>query len=455
MSSINNSSIRTRLLKGGAWAAIARLIKSISALVLNIFLARILEPSELGIYFLMLSFATILSMMASLGMGKSAMRLIAENSATNNKGVIRSIYKVSLMIILIGCLVITFTFILSSSFFAKIFSIEYYENWAWLICLWFSLLAFQSYFSDCLRGLRKIINAVFFDGVYFSSLLAVTLCFFYLLDIKIDLHGLIQISILLLSIIVTAGLLISLTTTNRIPLEQKINVTKVWSVGWPLMFATLAMINLTESAIIILGIYSSTENLALYGIALKLIIVLRFSQFVVNSVVPPLIAELNATGANIHLEKMLRSCATIVTFIGLIIASTYTIYGNILLKILFGNEYVKAYPILMILTLGQLVNLGVGSCGQVLMMTGHQRLLMQISIVTLILTITSAIIAAKEFDVIGVATVFSASIIFQSLMTVIAVKKKVGIWTCALLPTTAVFADFVTLNKSRNKNADK
>jgi O-antigen/teichoic acid export membrane protein len=438
-------------MKGGSWAAIARLLKVVAALVLNVFLAKILTPGELGVYFLLLSFSTTLSMVARVGMGKAVMRLTAESIANNELKSIKKTIQISLLITLLGCGSVAFIYSAFSGHLADAFNVHFYETLSGAICIWVLFLALQKYLSDCLRGLRKIREAVFFDGVIYTLCTSMLMGIVYFFNIRVEFNDIVILSALVLSMVVAVGLFVVYKAAQDFPSGGSGDVSKVWAVGWPQMFANLAMYNLTESAILILGLYEKTENLALYGIALRMIVILKFSQFVVNSVVPPLIAELNATSKNDDLENMLRNCATIVAVIGAAMAVGYVVFGKDLIGFLFGADYIGAYYLLVILSLGQLVNLAVGSCGQVLMMTGHQKILMKISVVTLLVTVLASYYVVQIYGVIGIAVVYSLSIALQSMATLVIVKRRLGLWTFARLPSLDVLIGFIEIYRA-NKN---
>ena len=76
---LHNQTLKKKLLKGGAWAFAGKLTAAVSALLINMFLARVLSPDELGVYFLAFSFVTVVSIIAQLGLGQVVLRYVAES----------------------------------------------------------------------------------------------------------------------------------------------------------------------------------------------------------------------------------------------------------------------------------------------------------------------------------------------------------------------------------------
>ena len=67
---------------------------------------------------------------------------------------------------------------------------------------------------------------------------------------------------------------------------------------------------------------------------------------------------------------MLRTVATIAGLPALFALFTFIAFGDTLLFFIFGEFYVDAWVVLVVLSVGKLVNVWTGSCGVTLMMTG-------------------------------------------------------------------------------------
>jgi O-antigen/teichoic acid export membrane protein len=81
----------------------------------------------------------------------------------------------------------------------------------------------------------------------------------------------------------------------------------------------------------------------------------------------------------------------------------------------FGSSYATGAALLVILTLGQLANALAGSCGVVLLMSGHVRPLVAISVTTSIISVIAGVYCGEAFGAVGVATAFSAGLIVQNV----------------------------------------
>ena len=94
--------IRQRLLSGGAWQLLARLIGSGGGMLVSMLLARLLPPAELGVYFMLVSIAAAGSTVALFGTHQSATRLISGALARNELTAIRRDLRALFLLAAIG-----------------------------------------------------------------------------------------------------------------------------------------------------------------------------------------------------------------------------------------------------------------------------------------------------------------------------------------------------------------
>ena len=100
-----------------------------------------------------------------------------------------------------------------------------------------------------------------------------------------------------------------------------------------------------------------------------------------------------------------------------------------MLRLLFGPGFEDGYLVMVLLAVGQLLNIGSGSPGWVLQMTGQQAVLAKITLVTLVVNITLNLLLVGPFGLEGVAAATALGIVAQNAMMIVAVKKLVGIRT--------------------------
>jgi len=69
----------------------------------------------------------------------------------------------------------------------------------------------------------------------------------------------------------------------------------------------------------------------------------------------------------------------------------------------FGNEFRSAAPALMILAVGQLINLSTGPVGTILLMTGNEQIMKRHTVTTVLVNLAAAIFLIPVWGVAGAA----------------------------------------------------
>ena len=83
------------------------------------------------------------------------------------------------------------------------------------------------------------------------------------------------------------------------------------------------------------------------------------------------------------------------------------------------------------MAVGKLVHVWAGSCGNVLVLTGNQRTMMNIALITGASAILAYLLFVGRWGIEGIAFVGALSWIAQNLLCVLAVRRRLGIWTQA------------------------
>lgn len=150
-----------------------------------------------------------------------------------------------------------------------------------------------------------------------------------------------------------------------------------------------------------------------------------FILVAVNLVVAPKFAALKAKN---DIDGIRR---TAVLSVRLLVLSSMPMVVFILLMPefvmgLFGEQFKQGSHLLQILVLGQAVNVITGSVGFLLTMSGNERDMRFVAIVSGLSMLFFAPIFTKLFGAIGAASVTSLCVSMQCLMAVFFVKKRLG-----------------------------
>jgi O-antigen/teichoic acid export membrane protein len=197
----------------------------------------------------------------------------------------------------------------------------------------------------------------------------------------------------------------------------------------PLLVVTLVMMIRTNGDIWILGATLPQEQLALYGAANRLVSMVTMPMVIVTAVAPPLIAEMYSQGRREDLERSLRGMATFTGIPAWLASVGCIFFAGPILGLVYGNYYREGAAVLALLSVGLLVSVCSGACGITLAYTGHQKMLMAITVISSIATFIAMFAAVRPYGMVGLAAAKTAGQVLQNVIVLLVVKQKTGMWT--------------------------
>ena len=179
--------------------------------------------------------------------------------------------------------------------------------------------------------------------------------------------------------------------------------------------------------IFMLGILSTSYEVGVYRIALKLSLFTSFTLSAVNSIAAPKFSELYWNGDNKKLKYVTKFSSKIIFFTSFPVFIIILFYGKFLLSV-FGTAFVAGYTALVILSSGQLINASCGPIGTLMNMVGKQKEFMIITVISVIINIILNYILILKFQSIGAAIATTISTIIINISTSFVVYKNFGYW---------------------------
>lgn len=194
----------------------------------------------------------------------------------------------------------------------------------------------------------------------------------------------------------------------------------------PLLGVSFSGVLFANADGIILGWLTNTKEVGLYSVAARLAMLTSFFLFISNSAIAPKIAALYSDGKIKELEKMLQQVTKILFLIGSFALFIYVFFGNVILS-LWGEEFKEGYLLLIIISIGQFVNISTGAVGMVLIMTGYEKLQSRITLSFVLVNLISHFILIEYFGSLGAAIANAITLIGLNVLQYIYVYKTLGI----------------------------
>ena len=175
--------------------------------------------------------------------------------------------------------------------------------------------------------------------------------------------------------------------------------------------------------VLLLGVLTDSKSIGLYTVAARIALMTKFFHMITCSAISPKIAALYANRQEKELGKMVKKVTMGLSLMGLITLLILILFGESILGI-WGSEFKNAYWILVIIGIGQFVNFATGAVGIILAMTGHEKTLSQISVISLFLVIILNVFLIKLYGIVGAAISTSSVVIGENVVKFLLVKYK-------------------------------
>jgi O-antigen/teichoic acid export membrane protein len=441
--------LKQRLLSAGAWALAGRVLTVVGGVAVNALVARLLAPEALGAYFLTVSMVSVFSVIAQFGLAQTSVRLIAASTATGRVGRAAKTVRLALRYGALGAAIVAAILILGlGNWLARqVFDSVLLAGVVGLTAIWVVIATLQGLLAEAFRGFHDIRLATTFEGTLTTVLSAFLFAGLWMIQGHSDLRQIMVLSIIAgFTNTLLAGLLMH-SRLKSIGSNDQLRPKEVLQTAWPLLVTNLTIFVFMQADLWIIGIFRTHQEVAMYGAALRLVKIVILPLAIVNAVIAPHIATLYAQERRRELQLMLRASATLASIPALLALLMFTLFGGPTLALVYGDYYRGAAPILVLLSLGQMVNMWTGSCAMILTMTRHEMAMMVIAVVSGLVTVSAAVLVVKPYGAVGVAAATATGIVLRNLSTLIYAKRRLDVWTHVSLAAIPMLKRAVQLSR--------
>lgn len=165
------------------------------------------------------------------------------------------------------------------------------------------------------------------------------------------------------------------------------------------------------------GVYSAVQKGA------EVIVILLYAT---NMSLAPAIARLDAQEDRPGLERTTEHMARATLVVSAPIAAAFIIFPHVYLG-LFGAGFQTGASALMIIATGQFINAAAGPSGNVLIMTGQERIAVRGVAAGLLVNVVLAVALIPALGVTGGAIAFASSLVLWNTVLVVLARRLVGV----------------------------
>lgn len=208
--------------------------------------------------------------------------------------------------------------------------------------------------------------------------------------------------------------------------DSKIDFGAWIKVALPIFFIEGFGFLLTNSDVIVVGLYLPPDQVAVYFAAAKTMALVQFVFLAVKAGATPRFSALMAEGDRHALAGFAGTAARWSFWPSLAVGAIVLMLGDVLLG-LFGPAFTAGYALMAVLFAGNLVKALIGPAEMLLTMAGRQQLCMAVYAVALACNISLNITLIPSWGLMGAATATATAMAVEALLLHIAVRRALGI----------------------------
>lgn len=156
-----------------------------------------------------------------------------------------------------------------------------------------------------------------------------------------------------------------------------------------------------------------------------------FPLMATTSILAPKFAAMHRNGQRAELAQLSRQSSALLMALAIPAVVIMFFSAEWILRI-FGAEFVTGVWVLRLLLLGILVNVSTGALGELLVMTGNERITKNLNTLGAIFIVVLCFILIPLYGGIGAAISVTSGYTFLNLIMVLCIKKYLGFWPVGL-----------------------
>lgn len=429
--------IKERLLRGSLWAIAARVVGILSALTVNALLARLLTPVDMGNYFLTMSVVGLIAIVAKFGMPSAVVRFVAEAMGTGKTGRARKAVIQALLITLVGGFVagLIYFSVLGQWVSQAVFHASGMTHVIGLTSLLIVALALQGVLCEVFRGFHDIRLASVLGATSTALFSACIFALLWLFQGHADLSQTLQLSLLAMGITFVISFILLGGRMHGLTGNGEIGWREMAVTGAPLCVSAVMVFAATQGDLWVVGAMLPEPNAAVYGAVLRLLALVTVTHSLVVAVTQSTIAELFGQDRRAEMQAVVQGGAFWACSVSGVVLLLYVLFGETILKIVFGGSYVLGYLPLLLLSVGQFIGMLFGPAGTLMIMTGHHTPQMWIVAGNALLGLGLAVLLVGPFGLAGIAAAWGGGAILHGAVAWWYVRRKTGIRCHARMPS--------------------
>jgi O-antigen/teichoic acid export membrane protein len=392
----------------------------------KVYLSRILGADALGIYSLGITTIGVLGIFLTFGYGNGLIRFVSKYKATQNyNNLISYLVNTSIINLCVVLPISLFFFFFPEIISDNILKTPKLKEYIPLFGLLMFVNSFLILVEQTIRGLQEVKKSTIINTFLRLPFKIGLVVIFFNWGWRIEGYIVAEIlgSILafIFLIILIKKLLPRLTDFERVNFNKE---EKKYSLNLLITNSVLALGRYGDK--IVLVYFLSTFELGVYSVALTIAAFIPLVLTSVNSIFSPIISQLHSQNKLNDLAHYFQLSGRYIFLLSFPLMVFIFLFSKPIMS-LFGNDFIQGSVLLSLIVIGQLINVAMGSVGLMLQMTGLEKPMRDISIVTSLISFLLYFILISKWGLVGLGMVYIFNIFLQNVACTYVLNKHLNI----------------------------
>lgn len=422
------------ILAGTGQSAIGLIVAIVATFATQVLITRVQGPAVFGIITLATQGALVLGFFSRVGMDMAAVRRVAIDVGQGQRSRVRALINRASVISAVASVAVTAIVLVFAAPLARAFASDRWEGEAIVV---FRAAAFAIPFAALVqvhlgatRGLKIMRHTlyVFWMGQPLGWFLLILLGWLLLGSAEVGITAVAYVASWALAAVAAAWLWHRESRGFGSDPPAAGEVKDLLRYGAPRAPAALFSQLLFWTDLFVLARFADSAETGIYAAAARAAQVILLFIISVSLMFSPFVADLHARGERDKLDRLFKQitrwtlAATLPLFITLILTPGSALH-------LFGSEFGRGRSALVILLLGQLVNVATGTVGFVLIMAGRTGwdLAVYAGSIAFDILIATFLIAGLDLGMVGAATAGALTMALSNVARLLLVRRFIRI----------------------------
>ena len=397
---------KNKIITNVYWATLGKVVNIVIGILVGVLIARYLGPTDFGLMNYVISYISLFSVFSNFGMESIEIRELAKDNLMKNK-ILGTAFCIRLVLSFITIIAVFITsYIFEASTNTKLLI------WIYSISLIFgSFEVIRNYFTSIVLNeyvvkteiSRNVIGAfIKIALLYFHAPL-----FWFIIALTFDF------------LLVASGYVLSYRT--------KIDKIKAWTFdsgiakmllkeSFPLLLSGTAIIIYQKIDQIMISNMIDNASVGQFAIASKITELAIFIPMVVGQTITPVLVKARMDNIELYYKKR-QQFMDIIVWSGIGMSFLMSVFAYPAIKILYGNKYLDAIPVLQIMAWKTLFVALFSASGQIIIIENNQKYAVFRNIIGCIVCIVLNFIFIPVWGIIGSAIASIITMIFTGYLS--------------------------------------